>query len=187
MRKILDNFSHKEILSLTLVNKTWNFVGKSLLKARGNTVAILGRVRKPAERDDDDDDDDDDSSSDSSDSSFDSSVSHRRWTVHGTIRSPCEDLVDFAQVLGGMTTIPFSGLEINVSHENSLSGGCPVIDESVVSLITSKVPVTHFAMRANSPLSSYYQKEYMPCSAFGPFPLILKENAHRIYFNFQFH
>ena len=168
MRKILGNFSHAEILSFSTVNKTWNLSAKSLLKARGNTRAVIGTIRK--ER---------------------SNPNWRDW-IHGvgplkirstpmrTTEAPaCKDLVQFSKVIQEMSIVPFSQLKLQVCINHA--GPCETIDESTINLITDHMTIRVLELEVRAAKENSEQGGHLECcNAVKVLEMILARSSRQI-------
>ena len=127
----MENFPDPQILSFTLVNKIWNFEGKSLLKTRGKLVCTIGRTTT-------------EKSSNQLPVTFqESNVLGEDTNTSAAGAKPnataCENLMEFARDLEGLSVVPFFGLNINI--EMTHPGSCPDSVGSAISTVTSAVPI----------------------------------------------
>ena len=130
VRKILEHFSTYEFLPLTLINKEWNFVAKSLMKTRGNIVAKIGHFNRtpwhtplPV-------------AFQATNRPQDPAISNSPAVRKN--RNACEDLVKFVTVVQSMSTVVLiTCLDINVISNHD--GACTQLDKAAAGALRNKV------------------------------------------------
>ena len=185
MRKILNNFPHKEILPLCLVHPVWNAEAKRLLKARGKTCARIGSIRledavrfhNPVHI--------------RSDLMLQEDIQSRRaprWTetrvrqanaLHQPLTrnleaKACEDVYTFARLTRTMNFVPFSQLWLQIKNRHS--GPCLPIDQQDIIWMVERVPITalHFEVFTST------GENTTDCTGLRFLEFLLKANAYRL-------